>query len=159
MHGLGALIGMGSAGRLLERFGAVAVLVPVLLVGAVCTGLLGYAAYSLPVMSAVLFLIGLFVGCGASGSIALATLTYPTAMRSSGVGWAMGMGRFGQVLAPLFATWTLTMAWSDGQTFVAFGLAPVLAAAAVLGLRRFMAADATARVPVAESTRRSVGSA
>ena len=136
VHGLGALIGMGAAGRLLERFGAVPVLVPALLLGAVFTGLLGYAAYSLPVISAVLFLIGISVGTGASGSIALAALTYPTSMRSSGIGWAMGMGRFGQVFAPLFATWTVAMGWNGGQTFLAFALAPLIAALAVLALRR-----------------------
>ena len=92
VHGLGALLGMAAAGRLMERFGTVPILVPALLVGAVCTGLLGYAASSLAAMSAVLFLIGMFVGTGASGSIALATLTYPTAIRSSGIGWPWGWG-------------------------------------------------------------------
>ncbi|WP_377042516.1 MFS transporter [Roseomonas elaeocarpi] len=135
VHGVGALIGMASAGRLMERFGAVPVLVPALLLGAVATGSLGYAASSLAAVSTVLFLVGLFVGLGASGSIALAASLYPTAVRSSGVGVAMAMGRFGQVLAPLFATAALAMEWSGAQLFVAFGLAPVLAALAVLLLK------------------------
>ena len=136
IHGLGALIGIASVGRLMERFGTLPMLLPALLLGAVCTGALGYAATSVASMSTVLFLIGLFVGAGASGSIALATLTYPTAVRSSGIGWAMGMGRFGQVLAPLFTTAMIAMGWSGAQVFAMFGLAPALAALAVLALRR-----------------------
>jgi MFS transporter, AAHS family, 4-hydroxybenzoate transporter len=82
------------------------------------------------------------VGMGASGSIALATLAYPTAVRSSGVGWAMGMGRFGQVLAPLFTTAMIAMGWNGEQVFVMFGFAPLVAALAVLALRRTTPCDA-----------------
>ena len=74
IHGLGALVGMSLAGRLIERFGAGAVLVPALVLGAIVTSATGYSATSLPTMSVTLALIGLFVGCGASGSIALAAL-------------------------------------------------------------------------------------
>jgi AAHS family 4-hydroxybenzoate transporter-like MFS transporter len=135
VHGIGALIGMASAGRLMERFGLGAVLVPALVLGAAATATLGYAASTVTAMSAALFLIGLLVGLGASGSIALAALIYPTAIRSSGVGWAMGMGRFGQVLAPLFAGAVLAVGWTNIQLFLAIGLAPLIAAIALLALR------------------------
>jgi MFS transporter, AAHS family, 4-hydroxybenzoate transporter len=134
IHGIGALIGIASVGRLIERFGALSVLVPALLIGAICTGSLGYAATSIALISAVLFLIGLLVGMGASGSIALATLYYPTPIRSSGVGWAMGMGRLGQVLAPIFTTAMIGIGWSRAQIFLMFGCAPVLAAIAIVAL-------------------------
>ena len=129
VHFLGALIGMASAGRLMERFGAVPILCPALFLGALVTATLGYAATSMTSMSAALFLIGLFVGMGASGAIALAALTYPTAIRSSGIGWAMGMGRFGQVLAPLLASAFIAASWSNIQLFFAVGLAPALGCA------------------------------
>ncbi|MBV9066484.1 MAG: MFS transporter [Methylobacteriaceae bacterium] len=135
VHGIGALIGMGSAGRLMERFGVAVILFPSLVLGAVATGTLGYAATSVGTMSAALFFVGLFVGMGASGSIALAALTYPTAIRSSGIGWAMGMGRFGQVLAPLFAGAVIAAGWTGSQLFVAVALAPVLGALAIIMMR------------------------
>ena len=134
IHGLGALIGMSCAGRLMERFGAAAVLVPSLVLGAIAVGAVGYAASSVMSMSIALFLVGLLVGMGASGSIALAALTYPTAMRSSGIGWAMGMGRFGQFLAPLFATAVIAAGWSGEQLFLALAVGPVLGAAAIVAL-------------------------
>jgi AAHS family 4-hydroxybenzoate transporter-like MFS transporter len=135
VHGIGALLGMAAAGRLMERFGIALTLFPALILGAVATGTLGYAATSVTSMSTALFFVGLFVGMGASGSIALAALTYPTAIRSSGIGWAMGMGRFGQVLAPLFASAVIAASWTNIQLFVAVGLAPFLGALAIIALR------------------------
>ena len=134
VSGLGSLIGMASAGRLIEALGAPAVLVPSFLLGAVAVGTIGYAAVSVPAMAAALFLVGLFVGAGSSGSLALAALTYPTSVRSTGVGWAMGMGRFGQVLAPLIAAAAVAAGWTGAQLFLLFAVAPVLGAMAILAL-------------------------
>jgi MFS transporter, AAHS family, 4-hydroxybenzoate transporter len=127
-HGIGALIGMASAGRLMERFGTLAVLVPAFVLGTVATGALGFAATSVVSTSVILGLIGVFVGMGASGAIALASLTYPTAIRSTGVGWAMGMGRFGQVIAPLITSLMLGLGLGPAQIFLAAAAAPLIAA-------------------------------
>ena len=86
-------------------------------------------------MALGVFLIGLFVGMGGSGAIALAALTYPTAIRSTGVGWAMGVGRFAQVLTPLFAGIVTGAGWSSVQLFVVLAILPVLAALAIIVLR------------------------
>jgi AAHS family 4-hydroxybenzoate transporter-like MFS transporter len=85
---------------------------------------------------------------GASGSIALAALTYPTAIRASGIGWAMGMGRFGQVLAPLFAGAVLAAGWTNTQLFLAIGLAPLLGALAIMALRSGRETSATGAVGI-----------
>lgn len=135
-HGIGALVGMASAGRLMERFGATSVLAPALFLGAVATGALGYAATSVATMSVVMALGGLFVGMGASGSIALAALAYPTAIRSTGIGWAMGMGRFGQVVAPLATGLMLGAGASTVQIFLVMAIAPLVAGLFILLLRR-----------------------
>ncbi len=130
-HGVGALIGMASAGRLMERFGSLPVLLPALLFGAVATAALGYAASSLTSIMVTLVFAGILIGIGASGSIALATLIYPTAIRSSGVGWAMGMGRLGQMLTPLAAAAMAGAGWNGQDLFLAFGAAPLFGAGAV----------------------------
>lgn len=148
VHGIGALIGMVGAGRLIERFGAAAVLFPALLLGAVATGSLGYAATSVASMSITLAVVGVFVGMGASGSIALAALTYPTAIRSSGIGWAMGMGRFGQVLAPLLASAMIGAGWGGTQLFLAMAMAPLAGAIAILALRSHASKAVNGPAPV-----------
>jgi AAHS family 4-hydroxybenzoate transporter-like MFS transporter len=134
IHGLGALVGMALAGRLIERFGAAAVLIPALILGAAATATTGFSATSVTSMSVTLALVGLLVGMGASGSIALAALNYPTAIRSTGIGWAMGIGRFGQVLAPLLAGAAVAAGWNNTTLFVAVGVAPLLGAVAIFAL-------------------------
>ena len=126
-HGLGGFIGMAAAGKLLERFGSI-ILVPALLLGAVCTFFLGMVGTSVPLASLVDALIGVFVGIGASGVIGFASTVYPTAMRSSGIGWGMAMGRLGQVAAPLIVGAMLTAGWKVGDMFLAIAAGPVIAA-------------------------------
>ena len=126
-HGLGGFIGMAMAGRLLERWGAL-VLVPAFLCGAVFTLLLGMVGTSVVLAAGCDALIGVFVGIGASGMIALASLVYPTSIRSSGIGWAMAMGRLGQVVAPLLAGAMLQAGWPIGRMFLFIAVAPLIAA-------------------------------
>jgi AAHS family 4-hydroxybenzoate transporter-like MFS transporter len=115
-NGLGAIFGQGFAGRLLSQFGPVRTLVPAFIAGAACTAALGYATTSVAGSATFVGLVGLFLGMGTGGAIALAAMAYPTAIRSTGVGWAMGMGRFGQTLYPLASGSMLGWGWgTDGM--------------------------------------------
>jgi MFS transporter, AAHS family, 4-hydroxybenzoate transporter len=127
-NGLGAVIGQGSAGRLLERFGLALVLVPAFVLGAACTAALGYATTSVAWSATFVGLVGLFLGIGTAGAIALAATVYPTAIRSTGVGWAMGMGRFGQTLLPLANGIMLGWGWGNDGMLSAIGASALIAA-------------------------------
>ena len=131
--GLGMLIGAPTAGRLINRFGAVAVLVPALLLGAVATIALSYAAASILWMTIDLMLGSVMMsGLGVSSGLALAATYYPTAMRSTGIGWAMGMGGVGQVLLLMLTGSMMNAGVQPGTTFEVLAVAPVIGAAAVL---------------------------
>ena len=112
-HGLGALLGNAVAGRLVERYGPSPTLGTTLLIGAVCTVLLGFGVSTVALAATATALVGFFVGIASSGSIAVAALIYPPEIRATGIGWGIGMGRAGQVVAPLIASWLLTRV--DGQ--------------------------------------------
>jgi AAHS family 4-hydroxybenzoate transporter-like MFS transporter len=127
-NGLGAVIGQSSAGRLLERFGLAPVLVPAFVLGAACTAALGYATASVAWSATFVGLVGLFLGIGTAGAIALAATIYPTVIRSTGVGWAMGMGRFGQTLLPLASGIMLGWGWSNDSMLGAVGASALIAA-------------------------------
>jgi MFS transporter, AAHS family, 4-hydroxybenzoate transporter len=103
--GAGALIQVGGAagslivGRLLDRIGIIAIALAfvfaipfVILIGAV----------SMPEVQlmGVVFLAGLFLLGGQVGLNALAGTLYPTFIRSTGAGWALGVGRVGSILGP-----------------------------------------------------------
>ena len=131
-NGLGGMIGQGASGRLIERFGVVPVMVPSFVLGAAATVGLGYGASSIAAASTFIGLVGLFLGLGSGGAIALAALIYPTAVRSSGVGLGMAMGRFGQMIGPLIAGGMLAANFSAGQIMLAIGSSGLIGALFVL---------------------------
>ena len=80
----------------------------------------------------IMLLLGLTASVGSSGAIALAATSYPTAMRSAGTGWAMALGRLGQVCSPLVIGVMLAFRWTPAQILAAMALAPVLGGVCVL---------------------------
>lgn len=130
--GFGALLGMAVAGRLVDRLGPVRALVGPVVLGAAATAAMGLWPGSAHASSVFVALVGALVGLGASGGIALVALVYPTAMRSTGAGWALGLGRFGQVVVPAGFAVLLHQGWSAQGIFAALGVVPLLAAGAAL---------------------------
>jgi MFS transporter, AAHS family, 4-hydroxybenzoate transporter len=113
-NGLGGFIGQSTSGRLIQRFGILPILIPAFLLGAAATVGLGYGASSIGFAATFIGLIGVFMGLGTGGAIALAATIYPTPIRSTGVGWGMAMGRFGQIIGPLIAGGLLGAGWTAG---------------------------------------------
>jgi AAHS family 4-hydroxybenzoate transporter-like MFS transporter len=68
-------------------------------------------------LSVASFLAGFFVG--GTGLIAVAAGMYPTSIRSTGIGWAMGMGRVGQVFGPIIAGVIVGLGYRVGGIFYA----------------------------------------
>jgi AAHS family 4-hydroxybenzoate transporter-like MFS transporter len=127
MFAFGSVFGTAIAGFLVGRFGAHIVLPIVLFAGALTLGTVGYASPSIALVTGLEGLAGLFLGLASSGLIAFAALFYPTAIRSTGLGWAMGFGRFGSFVGPLAIGLLVGNDWPIESTFVALA-APALAA-------------------------------
>jgi MFS transporter, AAHS family, 4-hydroxybenzoate transporter len=142
---LGSVIGTSLAGWLIARLGVVGVLPLSCIGGAVAMGSVGYAAYSVLLVTFLEGLFGLFLGCASSGLIVLAALFYPTAIRSTGVGWSMGMGRIGSFVGPLVVGALVGQSWRIDSIFVAVGVpALVSALTTLLAGRRYDRAAAHA---------------
>ncbi|MGZ3299229.1 MAG: hypothetical protein ACXU8O_09455, partial [Asticcacaulis sp.] len=106
------------------------VLVTMYLLAAVSISLLGY-----PMPAAALF-----VGVGLAGASTIGTQIvtyayagqfYPTAIRSTGIGWASGVGRSGAILAPIVIGTLVGMALPLQQNFLAMAIPAVIAAVCV----------------------------
>jgi AAHS family 4-hydroxybenzoate transporter-like MFS transporter len=73
------------------------------------------------------------------GQIAMNAVTasfYPSDIRSTGVGWALGVGRIGSIVGPLLGGAMIKAGWR-GSTPVFFAIIPmIVAAAALLALNR-----------------------
>jgi len=148
IYSLMATFGMAVAGRLLERFGALAALTPPFLGGGVLLASLGMVASSPLAAGIIMLLLGLTASVGSSGAIALAATSYPTTMRSAGTGWAMALGRFGQVCSPLAIGVMLAFHWTPAEILAAMALAPVAGGICVVLKSRFGEEFSTA-VPAA----------
>jgi AAHS family 4-hydroxybenzoate transporter-like MFS transporter len=59
--------------------------------------------------------------------IALAAVYYPINLRSTGVGWALGIGRLGGIAGPLIAGMLYSAHWTPAEIF-RFSAWPVLVA-------------------------------
>jgi MFS family permease len=86
-------------------------------------------------MLALAFVTGVAVGMLINGCIAgLYTITpslYATRTRSTGVGWAIGIGRAGAIVAPMITGALLDAAWSPVQLYLGVGAVVLVAAVAV----------------------------
>lgn len=124
---LGAFVGMASSGRLVERFGPAQMLIPSFLLAAVAIATLGSAG-STAAASAIGTVLGIAIGVGGAGMIAVATMFYPSAIRSTGVGCGMGSARFGQFVSPLVIGSLIGAGLSTGNILIVAALFPVMAA-------------------------------
>jgi benzoate transport len=86
------------------------------------------------------FLVAVAIGIMLVGSMAglysLAPILYPARVRATGVGWAIGIGRLGAILAPATAGLLVDSGWSTTQLYCAFALPLIAASVTAAALRK-----------------------
>ena len=75
----------------------------------------------------VYFLLGFSLQGGFVGLYAVAARLYPTEFKTTGVGWAIGMGRIGGILAPLIGGLFISMGLSLSANFFVFSIPALFA--------------------------------
>ncbi len=121
----GGVVGILLLGWFAARFG-LSRLIGTTLVGAVMGMLLFAVASGIDHLIIYLLLIGALLQAGFTGLYAVAAKIYPTEIRATGVGWAIGLGRFGAVVGPYIGGVLIDQQVSMELTFMIFAL-PVLA--------------------------------
>lgn len=81
-----------------------------------------HAPAGLPLMMALILLIGIVQQGGFTGLYAVAAKIYPTEIRSTGVGWAIGLGRFGAVAGPAIAGYLIVAGFDMSSLFLVFAV-------------------------------------
>ena len=135
-NNVGGMIGVAAAGKLMEKLGTYRFLAAVLATGALVVAATGIAAPDTTLCSICSGLAGLFVGGATSGLIAIAAMGYPTAIRSTGVGWALAAGRLGGATGPLLVGALVAGGHGVAQTFGLIGVPALLAGVAMLLMQR-----------------------
>ena len=82
------------------------------------------------------FLAGCCISGGQKSLIALAAVFYPAPMRSTGVGWALGIGRIGGIAGPIVVGAALGIGWSPSAVFYGMAIPMLIAGLIVLFLGR-----------------------
>jgi len=75
----------------------------------------------------IYFLLGFSLQGGFVGLYAVAARLYPTEFKTTGVGWAIGMGRIGGILAPLIGGLFISLGLSLSANFFIFSIPALLA--------------------------------
>nr|WP_224400691.1 MFS transporter [Corynebacterium poyangense] len=100
------------------------------------------SSVSLPPLA---FLLGVLVGMLINGCVAgMYTVTpgsYPAMLRSSGVGWGIGVGRIGAILAPMLVGRLLDAGWTPFWLYSLVSAAVLVAAVALFGLHSRLSED------------------
>jgi AAHS family 4-hydroxybenzoate transporter-like MFS transporter len=127
LFSLGGITGALTEGRVMNSFGAYATLLAQFAISALLIGSLAFLTRSFAIMMTVTFVLGVAIQGAQAGLNALAAGFYPTTVRSTGVGWALGVGRVGSIVGPAIGGMLLTMGWTPQRIFLA-GMAPALCA-------------------------------
>ena len=136
----GAIAGTLVIGALCDRYNVFAVMLAGFVLAGTCTASLGLVGGSVTLAIGIGFFAGFFITGGQVCANALAAQLYPTSCRASGIGWALGVGRFGSVIGPAVGGVLLAAGWSIPSVFIAAGLPSLIGAASVFTLGRIVAA-------------------
>ena len=132
---VGGVVGTFALGSIIDRFSFRA-LALVYFVAVFAVGAIGQLGHSVTFVTMAIFAAGFCIVGGQIAANALAAGFYPTSVRATGVGWALGIGRVGSIVGPLVGGALLTMKWSAGEVFVAAAAAALCAALAAFSLSR-----------------------
>ena len=127
----GGMFACVAEGYLIKWRGAGAILVAEYVLAGVFLAALARLSVPFHAVQLLTFGVGFMIIGSQGGLNALAANFYPTAVRSTGVGWALGVGRIGSIVGPLLGGMFLGMRWRPGDMLL-FGT--VVAACACISI-------------------------
>jgi benzoate transport len=135
VNNFAGVLGSIFLGMAADRFGRKWGLASAYVVVAFVTWLFGLAAGIPAVLYILALATGFFGGGVQSAQHAASGETYPTFMRSTGVGWALTMGRFGAICGPLFGGFLQSAGFSFSHFFALIAVPYLFCAILVLFYR------------------------
>jgi AAHS family 4-hydroxybenzoate transporter-like MFS transporter len=131
---VGGCIGAILLGYTLDRRRTFTVIAVCFLWAAVWIVVTAEAGTSVPLLITAMLASGVGIIGGQNGSHALSSDYYPTAIRASGVGWALGIGRIGSIVGPLIGGQLLTQAGGPRQVLWMASIPALIAAVAAAAI-------------------------
>ena len=141
---VGGVVGTFALGSIIDRFSFRA-LALVYFIAVFAVGAIGQLGHSVVFVTMAIFAAGFCIVGGQIAANALAAAFYPTSVRATGVGWALGIGRVGSIVGPLVGGVLLTVKWSTASVFMAAAAAALCAALAAFSLSRLAGMGGTGK--------------
>ena len=132
---LGGATGGALFGLTATRVGLRPLTICTLLAGALMIAWFGRGAADLNALKSTLAITGLFTNAGIAGFYLLFAQVFPTHVRATGTGFAIGVGRGGAVLAPILAGYLLNAGLAVKSVALIMACGSLVAAVALLALR------------------------
>jgi MFS family permease len=128
LNHIGGAVGAVVIGFVMDRFGRKPGLVFSYALAAITVWLFGLFTGSPAGLYVLGTAAGFFVNGAQSAQHAVVGETYPTFVRSTGVGWALTIGRFGAVCGPLLGGFLQLKGFNFSQYFTVFSIPCILCA-------------------------------
>ena len=132
---VGGALGGTVFGLLTQRFGVKGLTIGVLVLSTVTVALFGRSPADLQRLSLICAIAGFCTNAGIVGLYAIIAQAFPTHVRASGTGFAVGVGRGGSVLAPIIAGFLFVAGFSLPTVALGMALGSTAGAAVLLLLR------------------------
>lgn len=100
---VGGAAGGAVLGLLTQRLGLKALTITMLIASSIMVALFGHGQTDLPSLSLICAVTGFCTNGGVVGVYAVLARAFPTELRATGTGFAVGVGRGGAVIAPVIA--------------------------------------------------------
>ena len=132
---VGGTIGTIVMGQLIDRSSFRRVLLPCFLVAGVAIALIGRPDVSLAFLFATICVTGFCIVGGQPAVNALAASYYPTTLRSTGIGWSLGVGRIGSIIGPVLGGELIRLNWPNSTIFLVVAVPALVSALMVWSMR------------------------
>ncbi len=135
LFNLGGVLGIYLMGWLSIRFRLSNVVLALLVLAAVAMAAFALAPDRLALLMVLILVIGITQQGGFVGLYSTAAKIYPTAIRSTGIGWAIGLGRSGAVAGPAIAGYLIAAGLDLSGNFLVFAVPMAIAGLIAYRLR------------------------
>jgi MFS transporter, AAHS family, 4-hydroxybenzoate transporter len=131
---VGGTIGAFGLAWLIARGGFTRMLTATFAVATVSIVLIGQPGISLLLLGIIVFVAGWAVIGGQPGINALSATFYPTYLRSTGLGWGLGIGRIGAIVGPYIGGVLIGWEWGPQELFFATALPALISTLTIIAL-------------------------
>jgi len=141
---VGGTIGTFGLAWLIARGGFIPMLAATFAVATLSIAFIGQPGLSLTMLTVIVFIAGWSVIGGQPGMNALSATYYPTSLRTTGVGWGLGVGRIGAIVGPYLGGKLLEWQWGTQELFWAAAVPALISTVTMVALLFTMKLPTTA---------------